>query len=1150
MLLHWCTLEPSGDGNLAAIRFSSPVRVQSIRIFPKDARPFAQHHEIVSETEPQAFLLHLYFSAYRVARPDSKEKPKPTNALAPTALAYAGGEMEFAVPMGNEYATRLIIVRGNFERVSMAIYGDVMSELPPPPTTYEPKPLPTFEPTQISRALDPSNSLDPSALARELLNLIPDAPPLPLAIRLVFCLKPPSDDWDLPEFPYIFAELDADTADLDLEKASALTTRPVSDDVEDEVLLRFADSMGQLTREKGDNQAFRVASILSNAASQHPNMAKSLLDKLDVPAIFDSNNMDESILIRLRDAATNADIARHLNSDYFLQTLHTITKDANADPETQSAATKLIARIQGWAVLEDTLSNTQGDFVTAATLLKENGTEEAALGVWLESMITHEDIAATLREIPLMPIPLPHPPYLFGSLKSSISHDEFVAFLRAVIGVAAVLAVYAFADAWPHTLCRERALAIIRLWQGVNGYREIVNHLLVLKQMIFRLDCMMDSDPPRRAGVDAEHILVNLAKDPQAILQPDFIDCILGLKAPLAVITEEERMSMRRAAIVADDGLPGAVDELLRPMDRPPTLKHLRAMRVAFAVIDDELRKDREYDVLRDFWHEGSRGLVGHLADIFGPLVNEIKSHFALIPPARKSQEVMSGLFRVADELLKLLLRLFPSYSLPSRAVRVLTASVADLFVCTDAADVLYSQTSPPCVAAEETRQSCIDVVRMLSTTSAQEGVQLGAEVVLKTLLRHGLHVEQRDPVHHLLQVLCLIDYLLPMPDAGDENETMWTQRVMPLVLQELWQFCRVLDTENKVHFVKRLSSLDRGVIGVAEWLIVEELKELLHVLRLLEDPTVQLHERVVRQYQVTMALNFLLDLAQPSSTASRILTDCLATVPEATSTMTSCILSILDQRLSAPGLTEVVQTVTTQWHRLDAALRAVLAIAMMRFVGSDDNPDTSTLDDAVAILTSTSIPDNLLDLVHQELDAVLDRYGRNTDAWDATSCQRRCLPLLDWRISTSKSTSESITLNITASAWTDFSNRMQNTVSTGDSGHWDSLKERVTVQHINLPSPPIPLPESIELSLEDVEDLLQPQIPVPSTPPRRALNQDVLGLVTISPPALIRSPASTGLTKTYSNNDFRQLRQTPSARQNTSRLPSMHVDVGVAMVV
>lgn len=109
MLLQWCTLEPSGTANLAAIRFSSPVRVQNIRIFPTDTQPFVQHPDIVSRTEPEAFYLELYFNAYRVATPNSKEKPKPTNVLVPTVLAYTGGQMDFSVPMAAEYATRLMI---------------------------------------------------------------------------------------------------------------------------------------------------------------------------------------------------------------------------------------------------------------------------------------------------------------------------------------------------------------------------------------------------------------------------------------------------------------------------------------------------------------------------------------------------------------------------------------------------------------------------------------------------------------------------------------------------------------------------------------------------------------------------------------------------------------------------------------------------------------------------------------------------------------------------------------------------------------------------------------------------------------------------------------------------------------------------------
>lgn len=143
-----------------------------------------------------------------------------------------------------------MIVRGNYEYVSLAIYGEIMAELPSPPTTYEPRPLPTLEPIPLTRALDPSNSLDPSALARQLLSLIPDAPPLPLAIRLVFCLKPPSDDWDLPDFPYLHPDLDNETEDFDLEKAFRLTTRPVPDDVSDATLLRFAENVTRSVRSK------------------------------------------------------------------------------------------------------------------------------------------------------------------------------------------------------------------------------------------------------------------------------------------------------------------------------------------------------------------------------------------------------------------------------------------------------------------------------------------------------------------------------------------------------------------------------------------------------------------------------------------------------------------------------------------------------------------------------------------------------------------------------------------------------------------------------------------------------------------------------------------------------------------------------------
>src|SRR6516164_801455 len=113
-----------------------------------------------------------------------------------------------------------MIVKGKIEALSMAIYGDIVSDAPPPTQNYDARPIPSIEHVPLSRAIDPSNSSDPTLLAKQLLALIPDAPPLPLVVRLMLCLKPSNEDWELPSFPYLHADLDAEIEeDFDLETA-------------------------------------------------------------------------------------------------------------------------------------------------------------------------------------------------------------------------------------------------------------------------------------------------------------------------------------------------------------------------------------------------------------------------------------------------------------------------------------------------------------------------------------------------------------------------------------------------------------------------------------------------------------------------------------------------------------------------------------------------------------------------------------------------------------------------------------------------------------------------------------------------------------------------------------------------------------------
>lgn len=139
-----------------------------------------------------------------------------------------------------------MIVKGQFESLSMAIYGDIVSEAPHI-QKYDPRPVPSVEPFPLSKAVDPSNSSDPTLLANELLALIPNSPPLSLVIRLMFCLKPSNEDWDLPEFPYLHANLQACfDEDFDLETSIQLASKPVRDDSSYDTLSHFAKRIADL----------------------------------------------------------------------------------------------------------------------------------------------------------------------------------------------------------------------------------------------------------------------------------------------------------------------------------------------------------------------------------------------------------------------------------------------------------------------------------------------------------------------------------------------------------------------------------------------------------------------------------------------------------------------------------------------------------------------------------------------------------------------------------------------------------------------------------------------------------------------------------------------------------------------------------------
>lgn len=688
-------------------------------------------------------------------------------------------------------------------------------------------------------------------------------------------------------------------------------------------------------------------------------------------------------------------------------------------------------------------------------------------------------------------------------------------------------------------------------------------------------------DEPTRSALHAERILLDVARSPSALLSENLTNCLLDLHPDLSVIDEEERQMLYALASLTDRGLPGAMDELLLPLQSPVDAQSVRTLRVALAIVARELSQgeEGEWAALNALWERQGHGLGMHLVDTLSSISQDLSGLFTLQTPRRLSQAFVADLFSAADEALRVIQRLVPVYPLPGRQLRTLTGGLADLFGSTDAADMIYAQGSDACSAAQSARQACIDVVRVAA------GSPRDAEVVLRTLLLHGAKPGDRDPAYHLLHVFSLVDHLLPMPQRDmemrdiqeEEAIAVWIKQVVPRVLNDLTAFFRMLDPENRAHLVRRLADLDEGVIGVAEWLIGEEIKMLKLAVRNLASATSDDDLRTLREYQVSFSLRLLSDLMAGPSGATTLAQILAAFTgggsPETAGSMTVILNTLLASRSFSPLLFSIGEAIILDPANLDPGLSFALALTFLRAVQypatEDDEevavPLASSLSYALQALQVTPIrtinPDRLC---FELCDALITLSTPVPDSMDDSTLTEGeaeiVLSILQWLVQQSHAGLPQLTTlsKISSDTLTRLFTSLEAVLLTPTHAEaLDMLRQSLNAS-ITPDDPPIqPLhilsgssSPNLHISLHALDTVIRSTFPIPSTPPPKRTtppqySQNMLGLVMVSPPtALLRSPAVTGLTKTYGGNDFRQLRAVPSARLNTSRLPSTHVDV------
>ena len=645
------------------------------------------------------------------------------------------------------------------------------------------------------------------------------------------------------------------------------------------------------------------------------------------------------------------------------------------------------------------------------------------------------------------------------------------------------------------------------------------------------------NDPPTTAGIHAESLLFALAANPHNFLNSDLVRCVRGWEPwNLTWINERERADIERAAKIAEEGVGGAVEELVgfakEGVDAILDQGRTRALRVSVAVIMHSLQDSTESDtkcgdwtVLQVVWDKHTHGLLNYAIDMFTRINVEVNQGFSLtpLPPPAVGLE---SLLLLTNESLHLIAKLHPLSITTSRTVRLLVSAVLDMYSCAYTASREFIMNSAVRSAASLAEHACANVLRVFSS-GPQDQHNCGPRIVLRTLLEQGLRFDNVDPAKRVLCALDLVLQALPDADDADDLPVGWIGTVIPQSLTPLTLFLQHLGPTHKIQLVRRLVSLDRGVLGLGEFLVRGEVKRLAGVMNVMAD------RGAVIQWEVGVGLEFLAGLLESEDSEWCITALCQ-------SDLATIMTGLFDASLYSKHLGTIAARLAESPESLGIELRLAVVATLLRGVQAREaSMSTMNAFGLVSTVLETTEekdrdPERLLWEVGHALAAIIDS-GYDFDSESVVNT----LLLLD-------SPSQSDLHGLTSEQWGKLCFHLETSLPT------NMLPMLPIIKGFQpSPSPPptiLILPSSITLPFYDLISLLESHAPLPSTPPpkHKSLSQaGILGLVALSPPtALLRSPATRGLTKTYTRNDFRELRQMPSARQNTSRLPSMHVDV------
>ncbi|CAE7233628.1 unnamed protein product [Rhizoctonia solani] len=839
-LVYYGTLV-SGPSEIATIRFSTPVILQTIRIIPTGIPAFKNVKNHVGETTPPQFSLRIYSNALMLPT-EIEPKPKASNTLLSTQLDYVDEMLDWDLAVSPTASSRLVIFQGSFKKLTIAIYGQLGDSTATQPVDIAPTIHPAITLRSLPPSIDIANLSDSSQTARSLLRANPANPSLRHVFHSLLCYvttpEGPFDEWDENSGNPIERLLESDVIDaIELMQEAIQALRKPLPDIEENTATQFIslvnESLGSLfdVRQSigtnrvspGENPDLQTCKllfeILGYASLQSDSLVTAVLYGISTVTYLADPRLleDDDIPKHIERWISHPLVARYLNES-DIQEYMLAGRDQVTSSENMARWEQIQSAIISW-----------GDFHQAFDEYDDSATERIPrVARWLRRSFSERHFGPTMlwrlwNQPNILDFSSDEPAFRDYNnllLDAQGSWDDlttllgnFRATLKTYMGIAGVLSVVWWSRFPPDAIAC-RAISILKLWTECPGIREIVRVLVVMPIFHEALSELSVDVPLHKSGLYAQQLLESLSVSIEEV-EEHVPEIVPATPEPPQLSGHLEVMAAALRQVNMDDI---AVKRI-----------SLASQRILRQVKD---MPEEPWSIFAEFHQSTPESFM--LTQI--EVLRRLKAHMDLqmeLSLDVDSLPALSSLLAGFANILETASILLPYANIPAPTARLLIDSTIAIFISSGAILSRNRRQSQVAESSHTLRQTCVQLFRTLVELDDSESAfkYPVADQVLPMVLTAWMEFDGADTMHIAVsQTAVLLDLLIPPFQDDDRNDarSFWVQQVV----KNLPQFERLLSILSPRHWVTLVShlvELDRGdrSIGLGSWVALNELQTL-----------------------------------------------------------------------------------------------------------------------------------------------------------------------------------------------------------------------------------------------------------------------------------------------------------------------------------